>query len=347
METEPPARVRSSRICWAVALALAMLVAVFAAPASAQAEVPTNTTPPTITGTAQQGQTLTEVHGSWTHTPTGYTYQWLQCSSTGTGCTPIEHATNQTYVPAEADVGHTIKVEEIASNAGGAGSPATSIATAEIKPAVPVDTSPPTITGTPQQGQTLTEVHGSWKYAPTGYSYRWLRCSGATCTVIEGATNQTYVPVEADIGNTIKVEEIANNAGGAGSPATSIETAVVVAPASSPPPPPPGGGGTTPPATTASTPSPPLPPTKVTLPLISNLHERLVRGTTLEVSFRLTVKARVRMIARRGRKVVATTKFRTLAAGNHRLLLVLSRRRWPTKLELQSRALAALPTISQ
>jgi hypothetical protein len=118
-------------------------------------------------------------------------------------------------------------------------------------------------------------------------------------------------------------------------------------PPPSTPPSNPGTGQAAPPASTASTPSPPLPPTKVKLALIANVHERLIHGTTLEVSFRLTVKARVRMIARRGRKVVARTQFRTLAAGNHRLLLVLSRRRWPTKLELQSRALAPLLTISQ
>jgi IPT/TIG domain len=132
-----------------------------------------------------------------------------------------------------------------------------------------------------------------------------------------------------------------------GTSATSTLDQFSYIPPSSTPPSNSSGGQAAPPATTASTPSPPLPPTKVALPLISNLHERLVRGTTLEVSFRLTVKARVRMIARRGRKVIAKTQFRTLAAGNHRLLLVLSRRRWPTKLELQSRALAPLPTISQ
>jgi hypothetical protein len=37
---------------------------------------------------------------------------------------------------------------------------------------------------------------------------------------------------------------------------------------------------------------------------------------------------------------------RTLKAGNHTLLLRLDARRWPTKLELQTHALAALPTVS-
>src|SRR5436190_18674750 len=44
---------------------------------------PVNVSPPSISGTAQQGQTLTEAHGSWTNGPTSYSYQWLQCNSLG------------------------------------------------------------------------------------------------------------------------------------------------------------------------------------------------------------------------------------------------------------------------
>jgi hypothetical protein len=93
---------------------------------------PVNTAAPTITGTAQQGQTLTEHHGAWTNEPTGFAYQWLQCESLGGGCLPISGATGQTYVMAAADVGHTIRVQETARNEAGPGSPATSEATAAV-----------------------------------------------------------------------------------------------------------------------------------------------------------------------------------------------------------------------
>src|SRR5258708_773191 len=142
MELEPPARVRSSRICWAVALALTMLVAVFAAPGSAEAAVPTIVSPPTIAGTPQQGKPLNEVDGAGENAPTGSTYRWLRCSTEG-GCTQIEGATAQTYVPIQADVGNTIEVQETASNEGGAGSPATSGPTATVLPAAPVNTALP------------------------------------------------------------------------------------------------------------------------------------------------------------------------------------------------------------
>jgi hypothetical protein len=85
---------------------------------------------------------------------------------------------------------------------------------------------------------------------------------------------------------------------------------------------------------------------KVPVPLLSNVRSRLVHGTTLELSFHLTVKARVRLLARRQRRVVASTPMRTLGAGAHRLLLRLQRRSWPTKLDLQTHALAPLPTTS-
>src|SRR5207245_11589085 len=115
---------------------------------------PANTAPPTITGTAQQGQTLTEVHGSWTGEPTSFTHQWLQGNSLGEGCLPISGATSQAYMPVAGDVGHEIEVEETAVNAGGSSS-AKSAPTAAVAAAPrPTNTAPPTISGTAATGQT-------------------------------------------------------------------------------------------------------------------------------------------------------------------------------------------------
>jgi hypothetical protein len=85
---------------------------------------------------------------------------------------------------------------------------------------------------------------------------------------------------------------------------------------------------------------------RVTVPLLSDEHERLVHGTTLELTFHLAVKARVRLLAKRHRSVVASTEMRTLKAGKHSLQLQLDVHRWPTKLELKTHALAPLPTES-
>jgi hypothetical protein len=206
---------------------------------------PTNTSPPTIIGTPQQGMTLTEQHGSWTHEPTSYTYQWQQCNSEGNACAPISGATGQTYVPVAADVGHTLRVQETASNAVGTSNPATSAATPPMLIAPPANTSPPTISGTAQQGQTLTEAHGSWTNEPTSFNYQWQQCNaeGNSCTAISGATGQTYVPVAGDVGHTLRLAETASNAGGSSEAATSPATSAVA---------PPVPGNTSPPTITGT-----------------------------------------------------------------------------------------------
>jgi hypothetical protein len=83
----------------------------------------------------------------------------------------------------------------------------------------------------------------------------------------------------------------------------------------------------------------------VAVPLLSHVRSRL-HGTTLELRFHLAVRARVRLVAKRKTKVVASTAMRTLAAGNRKLLLALNIKKWPTKLDLQTHALEPLPTVS-
>jgi hypothetical protein len=91
---------------------------------------------------------------------------------------------------------------------------------------------------------------------------------------------------------------------------------------------------------------------KVRAQLVTNLKSKLVHGTTLELRFRLAVKARVKLVAKqvskktRKAKVVASTPMRTFASGNRKLLLRLNRSRWPNKLDLQTHALAPLPLVS-
>jgi hypothetical protein len=85
---------------------------------------------------------------------------------------------------------------------------------------------------------------------------------------------------------------------------------------------------------------------KIALPLLSHVRSKLIRGSTLQLTFHLAVKARVRLVARRRRSIVAATARRTLGGGTHTLLLRLNPRRWPTKLSLETHALAPLPLVS-
>ncbi len=149
---------------------------------------PANTSPPSISGEARQGETLSEHHGSWENEPESYEYQWLRCDGEGNECEPISGATGQEYALIGADVGHAISAQETAVNAGGSGGPATSAATEAVLPSPPLNTSPPTISGEARQGETLSEHHGSWENEPASYEYQWLRCdkSGASCEPISG-----------------------------------------------------------------------------------------------------------------------------------------------------------------
>jgi len=81
--------------------------------------VPANTAAPTISGTAQMGQTLTAAPGTWLTFPAGYTYQWQRCDSTGAACVAIAGATSTTYVVASDDVGSTLTVAVEAQNTYG------------------------------------------------------------------------------------------------------------------------------------------------------------------------------------------------------------------------------------
>lgn len=103
------------------------------------AVAPGNTGVPTISGTAQEGQILTESHGSWLPSNSGLADQWESCDASGSGCSPIAGATSQTYTVTSADAGHTLVVQETASQAGAKGS-ASSAPTGVVPQPVPANT---------------------------------------------------------------------------------------------------------------------------------------------------------------------------------------------------------------
>lgn len=100
--------------------------------------------------------------------------------------------------------------------------------------APPTNMAPPTITGTPGVGETLTAQNGTWANDPTAFQYQWQRCGGAGggCSNVPGAVEKTYLLSSADAGRTMRVRVLAVNADGA-SAARSAPTAVV-APSSAP-----------------------------------------------------------------------------------------------------------------
>src|SRR2546429_429450 len=100
-----------------VALAGTLLAGAIATTALAAARVTTG--PPTITGTLEQGKTLTASNGTWTNDPTSFASQWQRCNADGAGCADIATATEKTYTLTSADVDHTVRVIVTAKNADG------------------------------------------------------------------------------------------------------------------------------------------------------------------------------------------------------------------------------------
>lgn len=199
---------------------------------AARSAAPVNTAPPTIAGTPAVGQTLTASDGTWSNAPTSFAYQWLRCNGGGNNCASVANGSLKTYTLVGADAGNTMRVRVTATNAGGSNS-AQSAQTAVVAPvtstAAPKNTAPPTISGTPKVGQTLSADPGSWSGNPTSFTYQWQQCDidVAACSTLIGATGKTYAVPLADLGYRLRVAVTAHNAKGS-TAATSAITSVVV-----------------------------------------------------------------------------------------------------------------------
>jgi lysozyme len=104
---------------------------------------PTNLKPPQVSGTAQDGQILNSSVGTWTGSPTKFTYRWRRCNASGTSCIAIPHATGPRRTLTPDDIGATLSIVVTATGKGGAAS-ATATAT-DIVVAAPL---PPVSIGT-------------------------------------------------------------------------------------------------------------------------------------------------------------------------------------------------------
>lgn len=208
----------------------AAVIAVLAAgmlAAAAFAAAPGNTAPPQISGTPQVGKTLTVSNGTWTGSPTSFAYKWQRC--TGSTCTDITGATQQSYVVRQADAGHTLRAVVTASNADGS-STANSAQTATVSAGTgPQNTARPVILGDAFVGELLTASNGRWTPTPDSFSYQWLQCNaaGIACLRIPGATADRYRVRLDDLFSTLRVDVTAKAANGDSTTARSDPTDVV------------------------------------------------------------------------------------------------------------------------
>lgn len=159
-------------------------------------------TRPSLAGTPRVGTQMTADSGSWSPTPTAFTYQWLRNGAA------ISGATGRTYTPTATDAGRDLGVRVTVTRAGHTSQTVTSDALRV--PTVNFSASPtPKITGTKGVGKTLTASAGTWSPTPSTLSYQWKR-NGKT---ISGATSRTYVPTTADAGRYLTVTVTARRTG--------------------------------------------------------------------------------------------------------------------------------------
>jgi GH25 family lysozyme M1 (1,4-beta-N-acetylmuramidase) len=123
---------------------------------------PKNLAPPTTSGSAQAGQTLTSSVGTWTGAPTKFAYRWRRCDATGASCAAIAKATHSSYTLTPDDIGATLSLVVTATGAGGAAS--ATAATTDVVVAAPL---PPASQGSQAvepgvAGNIVTDDSSAW-----------------------------------------------------------------------------------------------------------------------------------------------------------------------------------------
>ena len=187
---------------------------------------------PTISGTAQVGETLTAdtsgIADADGLTNVSYGYQWTR--NDGSTDTDITGAANSSYTLVDADGGETIKVKVSFTDDAGNDESLTSAATAVVaaRPNTPA-TGEPIVTGTAKVGETLTAdtsgIADADGLTNVTFSYQWL----ADDTDIAVATASTYPLVSDDEGKTLKVRVSFADDEGNDESLTSAATAAVAA----------------------------------------------------------------------------------------------------------------------
>src|SRR5439155_24809288 len=104
--------------------------------------------------------------------PAATSYQWRRNGGDVAGATSAE------YLLHDADQGAQITVAVTATSLAGART-VVSAPAGPVVAAVPYITSLPTISGTAQQGQTLTATTGSWASSPASFAFQWRRCDAS------------------------------------------------------------------------------------------------------------------------------------------------------------------------
>ena len=181
---------------------------------------PTNITSPVVHGSIQVGQKLKSTAGTWTGSPTKFTYRWQRCDSSGFNCVAIAKARWVTYTPTPDDLGSTLQVVVTASGAGGSASASTfPTAMIEAAPLPPLSVGSQTVVrgiagnvGTVDGRATATWQPGA---VPVGltvgldYTDQSLGLAGSSVELsVPGLANGFKWPVEVDYATAAPADSV-------------------------------------------------------------------------------------------------------------------------------------------
>ncbi len=181
--------------------------------------VPTNATPPSMTGTPRTGTILACADGTWNDAAT-VARQWVRSVAAGP-FVPIDGQVGTLYQVKPEDVGARVACRETGTNDYGFTTALSNFKTAAD--GVPVNRTPPAITGTPAEGNTLSCGDGAWDNQPLSSTRRWL----ADDQPIPGATGTELVLTPGLTDRRISCEVTTSNDVGQSSPSTSASVLAV------------------------------------------------------------------------------------------------------------------------
>lgn len=151
---------------------------------------------PSISGTGTVGATLTASTGSWSPTPTSYSYQWYR------GSTAIAGATAATYEVQGDDYLSYINVAVTGARTGYTTATATTYYEIYIGTKGTFKSSPaPTISGISEVGETVSANTSAWD-SGVAFSYQWYS-NGIS---IYGATSASYILQPSELNDLITVK---------------------------------------------------------------------------------------------------------------------------------------------
>ena len=193
---------------------------------------------PTISGTAQAGETLTADTSGITDadglTNVSYSYQWLAEDA------DIGGETASTYAVSDDAVGKAISVRVTFTDNAGNEESLTSGATAVVtaRPNSPATGVRRRSVARPRWDETLTAdtsgIADEDGLENVTFSYQWIRSDNGADTDISGETDSTYTLVLADLGKTIEVQVTFTDDDDNAETLTSVATEPVSAAANNP-----------------------------------------------------------------------------------------------------------------